>query len=263
MTGIDYSTLRDAAVDIAREAGELTRSYFRRGVAVDTKDDLSPVTVADREAERLMRYLIEKRFPDHGIIGEEYGKTREDAETVWVLDPIDGTRSFVAGVPLFTNLVGVLHRGESVVGVINAPAMGECVDAAIGGGCRWNGVPTEVAEADDVDRSLALTSSTGTLYQLQPEFCCAYLARFPFHRTWADGYGYLMVATGRAQAMVDAVLELWDAAALLPVITEAGGIYTSWGGEATIHSRCAVAATPAVYPEVMELVRRHGRPGDA
>lgn len=254
-----YRELRAFAEEIAREAGELTLRYFRTGVRVDAKADASPVTVADREAELLLRARIEARYPDHGIVGEEYGRVREDAEYVWVLDPIDGTKSFVAGVPLYTNLVAVVRRGESVVGVINAPATGERVSASLGGGCHYNGAPARAAEADGSSRPLVLTSCTGTLFQHHPELTAALLQRYPFHRTWADGYGYLLVATGRAQAMLDPIMEDWDVAPLPPIISEAGGVFSNWRGEHSLRGRASLAATRGLHGDIMDLIARHAR----
>lgn len=251
--------LRSFAEQIAQEAGALTLHYFRRGVEVTTKADRTPVTVADREAELLLRRHIEARYPDHGIVGEEFGTVRPDADFVWVLDPIDGTKSFVSGIPLFATLVGVLAHGQSIAGVICAPAMGELASAAQGDGCTLNGIPTHVAEPHAGSPPLALTSCTGDLYRHQPAFCCAYLERFPFHRTWADAYGYLMIAAGRAQVMVDAVMEVWDAAALYPIITEAQGIFTDWDGQPSVHGRCAVAGTPLAHAQTMALIREYRR----
>lgn len=219
------------ATEVAQRAGKVTLDHFRRGVAVEWKRDGSPVTAADREAEACCRELIQRRFPDDGILGEEFGEKGAGAARRWILDPIDGTRSFVRGVPLYGVLVAVEIAGRATVGVAHFPALGETVAAALGEGCWRDGVRCRVSAVAELGQSLILTTDTELL---DGRGCGAGWRRLTgaaqIARTWGDCYGHALVATGRAEAMIDAALAPWDAAALLPIITEAGGAYGDWQG---------------------------------
>jgi histidinol phosphatase-like enzyme (inositol monophosphatase family) len=262
----DISDRLQFAVEIAREAGEVTLRYFRRpDLAVESKADRSPVTIADRAAEQLLRERIAKRFPDDGIVGEEFGTTSGTSGYDWALDPIDGTKSFVHGVPLYTTLVAVLRDARPRAGVIHAAAAGEMVYAAMGGGCWYidkSGAQPSQAHVSKVPRlsdSLLLTTEIRTFAEGRARDAMGVFERLEqsarLTRTWGDGYGYLMVATGRAEVMVDPELDLWDLAALQPVIEEAGGTFTDWQGRATVHSREAIATNGLVCNEVLAITR--------
>jgi histidinol-phosphatase len=254
------------AVEIAHQAGEITLKYFRQaGLHVDLKSDASPVTEADRSAEELLRRQIDAKFPEDGILGEELGKTEGKSPYQWILDPIDGTKSFIHGVPLFTTLIGILVDGLPTIGVIHSPATGETVYASIGSGCFYiNGQSASprranVSAVSHLSASLVLTTDVGAFSKRSPESGHeTYLgiqraARLT--RTWGDGYGYLLVATGRAEVMIDPEMNIWDMAALLPVIEEAGGRFTDWKGERTIHSGDAVGSNGLVTKEFLALLR--------
>ena len=254
------------AVEIARDAGDLTLRYFRRAdLKVESKADNSPVTIADREAEQLLRERISKRFPDDGIVGEEFGVTEGASNYRWVLDPIDGTKSFVHGAPLYTTLVAVLRDETPCVGVIHAPATAEMVYAAAGGGCWYVGgreTPPRPARVSKVPRladALLLTTEIRTFTEGRARDAMEIFQRLEraarLTRTWGDGYGYLMVATGRAEVMIDPEMDIWDLAALQPVIEEAGGTFTDWQGRATVHSREAIAANGLLTDEVLAITR--------
>jgi len=252
------------ALEIAREAGNITLQYFRRDdLKVERKADKSPVTVADREAEKLFRNRIIARFPDDGILGEELGTREGTSAFQWILDPIDGTKSFIHGVPLYTTLVAVLHDNEPCAGVIHAPAVDETVYAAKGGGA-WQlrnatsePQPARVSNVARLDESLLVTTeiSAFTTHRAQdamPVFLELQRAA-RLVRTWGDGYGYLMVATGRAEVMIDPVVNLWDAAPLQTIIEEAGGHFFDWQGNPTVHAREAVATNGQVSAEVLAI----------
>lgn len=254
------------AVDIAREAGEITLRYFRRtDLQVERKADMSPVTVADRSTEELLRKRINECFAGDGIIGEELGEQLGESGYQWVLDPIDGTKSFIHGVPLYTTLVAVLREGEPLVGVIHAPALGETVYAAKGGGCSYvdgtssRSRPARVSAVATLSESLLLTSEIASFTTHRAKDAMdVYLqlqrtARLA--RTWGDGYGYLMVATGRAEVMIDPVMNLWDAACLQPIIEEAGGHLTDWNGTPTVHAGDTIATNGHVSKEVLAFTR--------
>jgi len=248
-------TLLDFAVEVAWRAGRVALAHYQTGVAVEAKPDLSPVTVADREAERLARELIESRFPDDGILGEEFGETRPGARRRWILDPIDGTRSFTHGVPFFGVLLALEVEGDPVVGVIHFPALGETVWAARGEGCWWDGRRARVSDTARLEDALVLTTDVEHIDRHgRREGWDRLRARAGLTRTWGDCYGYALVATGRAEAMLDPIVSPWDSAALRPIIEEAGGVFTDWDGRATHTSPHVVATNRALADEIRRVL---------
>lgn len=246
--------LREAAVEFARIAGQSTLKYYQNTFDIDYKSDDSPVTIADREAEMSIRENIKKHFPEHGIIGEEYGKENEDRDIVWVLDPIDGTKSFLHGVPFYTTLIGILIKNESKVGVIYAPALDEMVSAADGLGCDFNGKKATVRECKELSDATFLTTDVNSFYDHgYRESLEDLISQTRYHRTWGDAYGHMMVAIGRADIMVDAVLNVWDAAALLPILQEAGGSYSDLFGNKTIHTGNALSTNKFLKQEIVKI----------
>jgi histidinol phosphatase-like enzyme (inositol monophosphatase family) len=245
--------LLEVAVAAAQAGGERTLAHFNVGTAVDWKADGSPVTAADREAEAVMRRIIAAAFPAHAILGEEEGETPGAADTRWIIDPLDGTRTFVRGVPLYGTLVGVEVAGEPVVGVIHLPALGETVAAARGLGCTWNGRPCRVSAVDRLDRALVVVTEERAA-RARSGAWDRLVARSELQRTWADCYGYALVATGRAEVALDPIMNVWDCAALLPVVEEAGGRFTDWSGRRTIRGGEAVATNAALHAEVLRLL---------
>jgi histidinol phosphatase-like enzyme (inositol monophosphatase family) len=250
------------ARQIAREAGQLTLRYFQQGdLAVDMKADATPVTEADRQAEQLLRRRIAERFAGDAVLGEEFGESAGTSGFRWILDPIDGTKSFVRGVPLYGTLVGVEHDGQPAIGVIEMPALAECAWAGIGLGA-WHqraGRPPERASVSQTARlaqGLVCSSDVAAFGPLGRQAAFERLvATSGLYRTWGDCYGYLLVATGRAEAMVDPAMSVWDAAALLPVLQEAGGTFTDWRGAATIHGGEGIATNGRVLAEVLAAVK--------
>ncbi len=262
MNDASVSDRLSLAVEAAREAGRLTLEYFRRDdLAVERKEDDSPVTVADRKAEELLRQTIAAAFPDDAILGEELSPKEGSSGFRWILDPIDGTKSFVHGVPLYATLVGLERGAESVAGVICIPPLGECLYAAIGGGA-WYAVGNRAPRAARVSACSRLAE--GLFVTSEVAGFAAHGRREAFDRlqtasrltrTWGDAYGYLLVATGRAEVMVDPVMAVWDAAALLPILVEAGGTFTDWQGRATIHAGEGVGTNGQVLDEVLATIR--------
>lgn len=249
-------TWHDAARDLARTGGLATRRWFGdRELTVERKADASPVTVADRHAETVMREAIAARFPDHRVVGEEHGGEVCGQGCEWVLDPIDGTRSFVRGVPLYTTLVALLVDGAPVVGVIFAPATGELVSAARGCGARdEQGRPVRVSGVTDLGRAWALTTDPAELHRRQRDLSDGLLAGCAGLRTWADGYGYLLLARGDADVMIDPQMSPWDIAPLGVVIGEAGGTLTDLDGRSDhLGASCLAAATPQLHAAVLAL----------
>lgn len=245
--------LLDFATHLAWTGGRRTLAYFNCEVPAERKADGSPVTLADKEAEAVMRSLLARRFPDHGIVGEEHGEVPGRVPVRWIIDPIDGTRTFMRGVPFYGTLIGVEVAGEPTVGVIYIPALDEMVTAGRGLGCRWNGRPCRVASTAALSDALVVaTDENAVRRRLGPVAHDALVDASALTRTWADCYGYVLVATGRAEIAMDAVMALWDCAALLPVIEEAGGRFTSWRGERRIDGGDAVASNGALHDRVLE-----------
>jgi histidinol-phosphatase len=257
---IDKSELKqllDFAVNVARSAGEITLKYFRRAPETFTKPDGSFVTIADREAEAYVRRRIAERFPDDAVLGEEEGESNGRSGRRWIVDPIDGTFSFVHGVPFYGVLIGLEVDGEVSVGVINMPALDEIAYAAKDLGCFLNDAPVRVSSTATLEQALLL--STDFVACDKYGFAApveAMQRRVKASRTWGDCYGYVLVATGRAEVMLDPVMNLWDCAALLPIIEEAGGTFTDWRGQRSIHGGNAIATNGVLFDEVMREVQR-------
>jgi histidinol phosphatase-like enzyme (inositol monophosphatase family) len=250
--------LLDVAHAIAWQAGKITLRYFQSGVQAERKADESPVTVADREAESYLRAAIAARYPTHAVLGEEEGLSGDQHATYrWVLDPIDGTKSFVRGVPLYGVMVGLLREGEPVVGAVNMPALGEIVYAARGHGCWWNGRPCHVSTIATLAESLVVaTVAAGYERHGKDEAFRRILGAAGLFRTWGDCYGHLLVATGRAEVALDPAMNLWDAAALFPILAEAGGGYMDWRGNATIDGGDGISSNGAVRDELLRLIEQ-------
>jgi histidinol-phosphatase len=248
------------ALGIAREAGDLTLRYFRAtNYATEIKPDATPVTQADREAELLLRERIAAAFPEDEILGEEFPSRPGTSGYRWILDPLDGTKSFIRGVPLYGTLVAVEYLGQFEIGVIYIPATEECVYAARGQGAWYtNGKgpeqPARVSDCQDLSQALLLTTDIAHFRQIgRPEVWSQLASRVALTRTWGDCYGYLLVATGRAEIMIDPIVSLWDAAALLPILEEAGGHLTDWNGERRLDSGSIVATNDKLFQAVLEI----------
>ncbi len=245
------------AIEIARAAGQNTLPYFGFGARdpqVEYKADASPVTDADRSSELLMREQIHKRFPRHGILGEEFDSVAgEPGEPTWVLDPIDGTRAFVAGVPLYTVLVALVDGETPRIGVIHNPATGETVAAEVGAGCYFNGVRVNLSKGA-ATRTVCCTDY-GDLARRHPALLSHIAEAGYTARTWADAYGYLLLVTGRIDAMIDPVMNRWDIAPIYPIVEEAGGSISSLEGAREPLGASAVAAIPSLYPTLLRAVR--------
>ncbi len=257
-TGAELGELMETAAELARGAGEITLRYFRRAYTPERKADGSFVTAADREAEKFLRAEIARRFPDDAILGEEEGERAGTSGRRWIIDPIDGTYSFVHGVPFYGVLLGLEIADEPLVGVVDIPALGEAVKAARGLGCYWNGEPAKVSATDSMSDALLLATDFGSCARYGFGAAADELQqRFGARRTWGDCYGHVLVATGRAECMLDAVMNVWDCAALLPIIEEAGGTFTDWAGRATIRGGNAVSTNGALFNEVMQIINKN------
>jgi histidinol-phosphatase len=248
------SQLLEVAVDAAYLAGKRTLAYFQTPIQPDIKSDNTPVTIADREAEKILRGRILQSFPDHAILGEEEGETSGSAPYRWIVDPIDGTKSFITGVPLYGVLVGVEVEGDVKVGVIYLPGVNEMIAAADGLGCTWNGRPCRVSNTNRLEDSSLMTSSIISAQKRSDAFDNL-AAKTRIQRTWGDAYGYALVATGRADIMLDPIVNPWDVAPMLPILREAGGHFSDWKGNATVHGGDAVATNPTLTEAVLDILR--------
>jgi histidinol phosphatase-like enzyme (inositol monophosphatase family) len=243
------------AAELARLTGAVALGHYRSRLTVETKADGSPVTAADRAAEQAAREWVDRLFPQDGVLGEEFGEVRPGAARRWVVDPIDGTKAFVRGVPLWGSLVA-LCEGETVLaGAAYFPAIGELVAAAPGAGCWWNGSRCTVSPVSALAEATVLTTD-GT-FRERPEWRAGWervSAESALSRTWGDCFGYLLLATGRAEGMFDPVMSPWDAAALQPIVQEAGGVFTDWSGRETAFGGSVVATNRHLAVPMRDLL---------
>ena len=253
-------TYLDFARETAHAAGDLTLGYFRRDVMVERKADTSPVTIADREAESLIRRRIAARFPDHAIVGEEHGATGDAGATHrWIVDPIDGTRAFVRGVPLYGVLIGLEIEGRARVGVAHFPALRETITAASGEGCDWDGRAAQVSPVEDLRDGIVAHANAASFARAgRAEAWGRLQDAAGFCAGWADAYAYLLVATGRVEVAIDPVMREWDCAPFLPILEEAGGYFGDWKGNPTIYAGEALATTRRLLPEVLRVLTPSG-----
>lgn len=248
---MDLTPYRTFMTELASASGDFIRPYFANpDLKVETKADDTPVTLADRGAEELLRSLINKKFPDHGIIGEELGNENEDAEFVWVLDPIDGTKSFITGVPLWGTLIALLHQGQPVLGCINQPILGQLMI----GDCETttlNGNRVQTRATSRIEDATLLTSDPLNLRNRMGDAAEALVSKARLVRTWGDCYGYLLVASGHADVMIDPIMCPWDIAALVPIIRGSGGIITDCSGGSAYPAESTLAASQELHPQVI------------
>jgi myo-inositol-1(or 4)-monophosphatase len=254
----DLAPYRHFMIELAQKSGEFIKPFFANpDLVVEIKSDASPVTLADTGAEELMRAMISQRFPEHGIIGEEYGSDRPDAEWVWVLDPVDGTKSFATACPLFGTLIALQHRGEPVLGAIHQPILGQLM-VGDGVSTELNGRRVRTRATQKLSESTLLMSDplNPAKYQNGPAWQ-ALMERARLVRTWGDCYGYLLLASGWADVMTDPIMNPWDIAALIPIVRGAGGQITNWQGLSPVGAESIIAsATPELHREVLEALNK-------
>lgn len=251
------SEFAEFSKQLADDSGEIIRRYFRSGYVVETKDDESPVTVADRQAEEVMRHAIEKAYPSHGILGEEHGHHQPDAEYQWVLDPIDGTKSFVAGTYLFGTLIALVKDGVPVLGVINNPLLDDFL-IGVDGQTWLNEQPVRVSNITSVHESvLTATSHRDCAIYRDGAAYDELVKQVKNYRTWGDCHGYHLVATGGAEIMVDPIMNYWDLMALIPIIEGAGGSITDWYGDDILLTQGksgAIATNRFIHDKVVSIL---------
>ncbi len=230
--------------------------FFNPALAVQSKADDTPVTIADRQAEELMRDLIRRKYPHHGIIGEEFGREQPGAEFTWILDPIDGTKSFAAGCPLFGTLICLTHQGQPILGAIHLPALQQL---CIGDGqtTTLNHQAVHLRPTPDLSGAVLLTTDFLSIetHQHYAGFD-RLMRRCKFTRTWGDCYGYFLLAAGWADIMLDPIMNPWDLLALVPIIRGAGGVITDWHGRDAVTGTSAVAANPDLHPQVIQMLNQ-------
>jgi histidinol phosphatase-like enzyme (inositol monophosphatase family) len=243
---VDLSPYRTFMTELARESGDFIKPLYRQhSVVVETKADQSPVTIADRGAEELMRARIGKRFPTHGVLGEEFGNDRVDAEFVWVLDPVDGTKAFITGLPLWGTLIALLHHGQPILGCIHQPVLEQLV-LGDNSSTQLNGRTVRCRATTQIEKATLLTSDPLTPALLQDGAAFDRLQRrAKLVRTWGDCYGYLLLATGWADIALDPIMNPWDIAALVPIVRGAGGVISDWNGAGAFPATSTVAAATA------------------
>ena len=245
------------AIELADAAGAAIRPHFRQRLTVEDKSDLSPVTIADRAAEAAMRRLIIERFPDHGIIGEEFGRERDDAEFVWVLDPIDGTKSFISGVPLFGTLIALARHGRPIVGVIDQPISRERWLGVEGRATTFNGAPIRCRECPALAGATVFATSPDMFQGDNAAAFARVAGAAKLVRFGADCYAYGLLAHGFIDLVIEAGLKPYDFSAMLPIVEGAGGVATDWqGAPLTVESdgRVVVAGDRRAHDEALALL---------
>lgn len=244
------------AAETAYLAGRLTLGYFQAGVRPDFKEDDTPVTVADKKAEELIRSHIEKKYPGHAVIGEEFGSSAHaDRSHCWYIDPIDGTKAFIRGVPLYGVLMGLEIDGKVEVGAAYFPALNEMVTAATGHGCWLNGRRVRVSEVSEIGSAVAAFTDAGSFEAYGRERAWERIKKAAWVRAgWGDAYGHCLVATGRAEIMLDPVVSVWDCAPFPPILAEAGGFFGDWSGNTTIYANEAISVNSDLLSVVLSLI---------
>lgn len=239
---------------LSEEAAKEIMTHYGPDVTVDHKSDASPVTLADRNAEKRIRALISEKYPEHGIIGEEYGSQSADADFVWVLDPVDGTKSFISGVPLFATLIALLYKGRPVIGAINQPVLkqlviGDCTQTTL------NGKPISGREERPLSKATLCTTDPirKALWQNDADWS-ALPPKTALYRSWGDAGGYILLCSGFTDIMCDPTMEIWDCAAIIPCLLGAGFTVTDWQGGDAFDGRSIIAAKASLHREVMRTL---------
>jgi histidinol phosphatase-like enzyme (inositol monophosphatase family) len=239
---------------LANESGKIIKNYFRIPISIDTKADLTPVTIADKKAEEVMREMIMKEFPEHGILGEEFGKYNEQSEYQWILDPIDGTKSFICGTVTFGTLIALLKNGEPIIGVINQPILNEFL---IGDNYKaeLNGNPVKVRDCSKLSDAVLLTTDHLHIEEYQDaEKFNSLIRKVKLYRNWGDCFGYYLVATGFADIMIDPIMSVWDSMAIIPILRGAGGAITDYHGNDPVKGNSLIASVIGIHQEVIKIL---------
>jgi histidinol-phosphatase len=251
---LDYESLLEEAADIAERASKIALSYFRQALLIEMKENHTPVTIADKKTEEMIREEISQSFPDHGIIGEEFGVHLNNADYIWTIDPIDGTRSFIRGIPLFGTLLGLLEKGEPVLGVMVLPALEETYTAGKGLGAFCDGIQLHVSATKSLESALVSCGDVSCFGAIgKKDYLNRLLERAELVRGYTDCFGHSLVIRGAIDAMVDPIVSPWDVVPLACLIREAGGDYFTFEGDTTHAGRSFISCTPALRNELLGL----------
>ncbi|MEW6234904.1 MAG: inositol monophosphatase family protein [Candidatus Omnitrophota bacterium] len=246
------------AIEMAENAGKIILQYYQKEIQVDSKPDNSPVTIADRSAEEFLRAEIGKRFPDDAILGEEFGVKDGHSGFRWILDPIDGTKSFVRGVPLFGCMIALERDGKSLLGVVRFPVLGDTIAALSGEGCFLNGNRCRASQTREVSKASIMMQPPNAIMRYQGEKALLRLLRDTgVQYTYADCYGFLLVAAGRADAIYEPKMNIWDTAPLFPIIEEAGGRISSLDGDRALTMKNSLASNGILHEALCEILRNN------
>jgi histidinol-phosphatase len=246
----------DFAMATAYEAGRLTLGYFRTGLLPEFKADDTPVTLADKKAEELIRWKIEKTFPEHDIVGEEFGARDTGHSHRWFIDPIDGTKAFIRGVPLYAVLLGLEIDKKIAVGVCYFPALDEMLSGARGMGSYCNGRAAHVSDVTELKRAYFAFTDPLSFIKYGREKEWARLQNACYHRVgWSDAYGHALVATGRLEVMIDPIMNSYDCGPFPVILSEAGGYFGDLSGNETIYGNEALCTTQRLLPEVLRVMQ--------
>jgi histidinol-phosphatase len=251
----DCRSRYEKAIDLTRRAGKVALGYFDTELTVELKGDLSPVTIADRQTEQALRVAILDDFPHDGFLGEEFGDTPGTSGFRWILDPIDGTRSFVRGIPIWAVLVGLEYQGDLIAGVVDVPPLGHTYHALRGAGCYRNDRRIAVSGEIDLSKSLLFYSSLSWFVKAgrEREFLTL-VRRTERQRGFGDWYGFMLVAQGSGEVMVEHGVHAWDVAAIKPIVEEAGGRFSNWDGQQDIHRPDVVVSNGRLHDEVLKIL---------
>jgi histidinol-phosphatase len=249
----------EEALDAAHRAGQVALRYFEADVPVEMKKDHSPVTVADQEAEALLRNSLLGAFPNDGFLGEESGDSAGTSGFRWIIDPVDGTRSFVRGIPIWATLVGLEYQGENLAGVAYVPALGHTYRAIKGDGAYRDDRRLRVSDVQDLSQAHVFYSSLSWFVKAgRAEEFLNLVKRTRRQRGFGDFYGFVLVAQGSGELMIDQGVHIWDIAALKPIVEEAGGRLTDWDGNPIVHGPDVIASNGLLHEQVLEILRRRG-----
>ncbi len=254
---MDLQKYHNFAADLAYRAGRITQGYFNVGIRPDYKADDTPVTAADRAAEKFIRDELEKNYPSHNIIGEEFGESENSGSSFrWIIDPIDGTKSFMRGVPLYGVLIGLEIDGVVKVGAAYFPGTDEMLSAAEGEGAWWNGRSAHVTTESSLEKAYICFTNTRNMSRYGREEAWNRLVSRAFaSRGWGDAYGYLAVATGRAEVMLDPIMAIWDCGPFPVIFNEAGGFFGSWDGRPGHTYNESLACNSAILAEILQVIK--------
>ncbi len=237
---------------LAYKSGEIIKRYFRSEIKVESKSDHSPVTIADKKAEEIMREIIIKEFPQHGILGEEFGNHNKDAEYQWILDPIDGTKSFICGAISFGTLIALTKNGVPILGVINQPVLEQFLlgDNQV---TLLNDEQVEVRPCKKIEDAVLVATDHFNIgkYHNQKKFD-ELAKRVKIYRGWGDCYGYYLLSTGFIDVMVDPIMSVWDSMALIPVVRGAGGVITDFNGNDPAKGKSIIAASSEIHSKIIK-----------